>query len=601
MMEPPARVINSQPNRSPPMLSPDQDSFLEDNYLTVPPKSSKTQGCMFHAISHRFSSTLKVTASNCQLCEKPMFLGYKCRECKYKCHRDCVDKVPPSCGLPVKYVDFFKEVMKKEGRIYTNISSHPTSRVTSPSSVNSDSLDSSNKVNNSKDYICKTVISIPSSPELDSSSNNSSCTSSTPSSPALFVNNASRSLVPKVQSFSFPNTGEYSCSTKTSNEGITIVPNFNSSTVDRLLSHNSELIETQKSSDSDKTISAASGSNSTSGSEKTLAGRVDSIDSQVSESDVGERSWPRQNSLTLREWDIPYDELVIEEEIGTGRFGTVFKGKWHGNVTIKRFNMDNVVDDRKALEAFQQEVATFRKTRHENLVLFMGACMKPPHLAIVTSLCKGLTLYTHIHHRNDKFNLNRIIIITQQITQGMGYLHARGIVHKDLKTKNIFYENGKVVITDFGLCSVFKLCKGNRGTDCLTIPKGWLCYLAPELIRSLRVGVLPQERDDLPFSKATDVYAFGTVWYELLFGEWPHKGKSPEVIIWQIGKGMKQSLINLQSSKEVKDLLMICWAFKPKDRPDFGKLLDILSKLPKKRLQRSPSHPIYLRSAESMF
>lgn len=48
------------------------------------------------------------------------------------------------------------------------------------------------------------------------------------------------------------------------------------------------------------------------------------------------------------------------------------------------------------------------------------------------------------------------------ILQGMGYLHARGIVHKDLKSKNIFLENGKVVITDFGLFSVTKLCYGNR-------------------------------------------------------------------------------------------------------------------------------------------
>lgn len=41
----------------------------------------------------------------------------------------------------------------------------------------------------------------------------------------------------------------------------------------------------------------------------------------------------------------------------------------------------------------------------------------------------------------------------------MGYLHARGIIHKDLKSKNIFLENGKVIITDFGLFSVSKLCK----------------------------------------------------------------------------------------------------------------------------------------------
>lgn len=122
------------------------------------------------------------------------------------------------------------------------------------------------------------------------------------------------------------------------------------------------------------------------------------------------------------------------------------------------------LDNEKTLEQFKQEVANFRNTRHENLVLFMGACMKPPRLAIVTSMCKGMSLYTHLHLRKDKFNMNRTAAIAVQITQGMGYLHARGITHKDLKTKNVLIEsgNGKVVITDFGLFSVTKLCQGNR-------------------------------------------------------------------------------------------------------------------------------------------
>ena len=42
-----------------------------------------------------------------------------------------------------------------------------------------------------------------------------------------------------------------------------------------------------------------------------------------------------------------------------------------------------------SLESFQEDVAIYRRTRHENLVLFMGACMDPPNLAIVTSLIKG--------------------------------------------------------------------------------------------------------------------------------------------------------------------------------------------------------------------
>lgn len=48
------------------------------------------------------------------------------------------------------------------------------------------------------------------------------------------------------------------------------------------------------------------------------------------------------------------------------------------------------------------------------------------------------------------------------------------------------------------------------------------------------------------------IFSDRTVWYELLCGEWPFKGQPPEAIIWQVGKGMKQPLANLQASRDVK-------------------------------------------------
>lgn len=317
------------------------------------------------------------------------------------------------------------------------------------------------------------------------------------------------------------------------------------------------------------------------------------LDSTEDRDSIG---WPRQNSLSLKEWDIPYDDLHLMEKIGKGRFGTVHRALWHGDVAVKLLKED-YLDDERTLEAFKLEVATFKKTRHENVVLFMGACMKPPRLAIVTSLCKGNTLFTHIHTRKDKFNLNKATLVAQQISQGMGYLHARGIVHKDLKTKNIFLENGKVIITDFGLFSATKLLYCKLG---LEIQENWLSYLGPELIRGLK-PVRPTD-EDLPFSRASDVYAFGTVWYELLCGEFPFKKVPAETVIWQVGRGMKPTLANLQASRDVKDILMLCWSFQADDRKDFATLLTLLERLPKKRLARSPSHPVQLsRSAESVF
>lgn len=397
-----------------------------------------------------------------------MFIGYKCKDCKYRCHRDCMDKVPNSCGLPNELVDVFKQTINCEERRSPVVISNHMSVIGGSSRTQSEIM--SRKTHKKRTHYNPPIerIALPFSAGHDSSSNTSSCNSSTPSSPALIFPSMTSTQTPpqsacRQQQFQFP---EITCNslpyTSTSNT-ISYNDSFNTTdgiTIETKPFSESEVIDTQKSTDSDKTFSGTSGSGSTD-SEKTLACRVDSQDSQASDIDPNDK-WPRQNSLTLREWDIPFDELKVEDPIGTGRFGTVFKGNWHGSVAIKRLNMNNVLDDKKTIESFKQEVATFRKTRHDNLVLFMGACMKPPHLAIVTSLCKGMTLYTHIHLRKDKFNLNRTIIIAQQICQGMGYLHARGIVHKDLKSKNIFYENGKVVITDFGLFSVAKLCVGNR-------------------------------------------------------------------------------------------------------------------------------------------
>ena len=105
----------------------------------------------------------------------------------------------------------------------------------------------------------------------------------------------------------------------------------------------------------------------------------------------------------------------------------------------------------------------------------------------------------------------------------------------------------------------------------------------------------------LSFSPSFLVYR-----YELLTAEWPWKEKPPESIIWMVGKGMKPSLANLQASREVKDILLMCWTFKPEHRPDFAHLSNTIDKLPKKKgLSRSLSqsnNPSHLsRSAESVF
>ncbi|CAG9774043.1 unnamed protein product [Ceutorhynchus assimilis] len=576
--------VLTSPIKSPPSsynsIGNDSDDSSNKSMRLQVPKSPQTppmKGSMTHQIAHRFQMTIKLTAI-CDMCGQKIFgKVMKCRECKYCCHRDCQEKVPPSCGLPHGYLTAFIENYEgNQGSICYSPTSGRTRK--SNSIVNSLARVGLRKGSHPSTTFNNTQFPQP----LDSSSNTSSCNSSTPSSPAVHTtphSNQRQFHFPDVQSSSEP-IKEVTLETHP-------LPAVSSP-------RHHEIVSSQSSRESEKTVSQASNSNS-SDSDRTPV-RLDSQDSQVSDTDtLTDVHMARQNSLSLKEWDIPYDELKMFKEVGTGRFGTVFRGYWHGDVAVKLLN----VKDDKTLEQFKMEVAIFRKTRHDNLILFMGACMKPPKLAIVTSFSKGNTLFTHIHLRKDKFNINKTTMMGQQICQGMGYLHAKGIVHKDLKTKNIFLENGKVVITDFGLFSVTKLCFGYR-TESLSIPSGWLCYLAPAIMRALDAHRF--QENELPFTIFSDVYAFGTVWYELLCGEWPFKNQPPEAVIWQVGKGIKQPLANLQASAEVKDILMLCWQFKEDKRPDFQKLSDILGKLPKKKLERSPSHPVHLsRSAESVF
>lgn len=221
--------------------------------------------------------------------------------------------------------------------------------------------------------------------------------------------------------------------------------------------------------------------------------------------------------------------------------------------------------------------------------------MEPPKLAIITSLCKGSHLYKRIHVFKEMLPVTKVMLILKQIAQGMSYLHSRGIIHADLKSKNIFFENdSKVVITDFGhlrLAAGLSVEKTRPGT--VKIPFGWLNYLAPEIICLLSPH---QKLAKKTFTKESDVYAFGTLCYELLCGAWPFIDYSLEAIIYQVGKGAKQSLSKLDVAREMKDLINLFWAYHPGKRPQFTNILKILDKIPvsvtKGRLYRSPSQPV---------
>ncbi|VDN34875.1 unnamed protein product, partial [Cylicostephanus goldi] len=200
---------------------------------------------------------------------------------------------------------------------------------------------------------------------------------------------------------------------------------------------------------------------------------------------------------------IPFHKIDFDKNaVVHGRFGYVQRGYHFGDVAIKFLDMNHVEESRR-LDEFKSEVAAHKNTRHDNIVLFLGYCLEGDKYGIVMSYCKGPSLHYLLHEKSEPLDIGAALVIATQICQGVSYLHQKKIIHKDLRSKNIFIESkNKVVITDFGLFSMGRL-RYPRRNNAIWTPSHWLAYLAPELIR-----LIDEECSDLPFTESTDVFAF---------------------------------------------------------------------------------------------
>jgi len=294
---------------------------------------------------------------------------------------------------------------------------------------------------------------------------------------------------------------------------------------------------------------------------------------------------------SFEDWEIESDEILTGPKIGSGSFGTVYVGSWHGKVALKKLNVKNPTPDQ--LEAFKNEVTVLRKTRHGNILLFMGCVSKDDQLTIVTEYCQGSSLFKHLHVLESEFELKQCVDISRQIAQGMRYLHSKAILHRDLKSQNVFLrEDLTVKIGDFGLATL--KTKWNEASK--SIATGSILWMAPEIIRM---------KDAESFTFKSDVYAYGIVLYEIFSRELPYrKGDKNslnnqidnQLILYFVATGKLKPDLNKcrkDAPKMMIKLIEDCIKFSKDERPLFDQILNIiellLNSMPK--ISRSLSEP----------
>uniref|UniRef100_A0A6N2KE08 non-specific serine/threonine protein kinase n=2 Tax=Salix TaxID=40685 RepID=A0A6N2KE08_SALVM len=277
-------------------------------------------------------------------------------------------------------------------------------------------------------------------------------------------------------------------------------------------------------------------------------------------------------SLAIDWLEISWDELHIKERVGAGSFGTVHRAEWHGSdVAVKVLIVQDFHDDQ--LREFLREVAIMKCVRHPNVVLFMGAITKCPHLSIVTEYLPRGSLYRLIHRpaAGEVLDQRRRLRMALDVAKGINYLHCLDppIVHWDLKSPNLLVDkNWTVKVCDFGLsrfkANTFIPSKSVAGT-----PE----WMAPEFLRGE------------PSNEKSDVYSFGVILWELVTMQQPWSGLCPAQVVGAVAFQNRKLSIPQNTPPLLASLMESCWADDPAQRPSFGKIVESLKLLLKSPLQ----------------
>lgn len=214
----------------------------------------------------------------------------------------------------------------------------------------------------------------------------------------------------------------------------------------------------------------------------------------------------------------------VQGILGRGGMGVVYKAfdpAIHRQVAIKTITK-SAMDPSElqyAIARFRHEAQAVGRLTHPRIAAIFDYGEDHDIAYIVMELVNGKSLYEHLQNKA-KFELAEIGEIIRQLLDGLGYAHAQGVVHRDVKPSNILInDDGRIKISDFGIAHLDSSSLTQVG-EIMGSPG----YMSPE-----------QFTGDEPDAR-TDIYAAGVIAYELLANRKPFIGSNVEIMRQVIGE-----------------------------------------------------------------
>jgi eukaryotic-like serine/threonine-protein kinase len=219
------------------------------------------------------------------------------------------------------------------------------------------------------------------------------------------------------------------------------------------------------------------------------------------------------------------EQYVLEREIGRGATATVYLArdtKHQRFVALKVLNPMAVVSISR--ERFRREITTAAQLNHPHILGVFDSGETPSgQLWFTMPYVEGESLRERLT-RDRRLAIDDAIRITREVASALAVAHAQGVIHRDIKPENILLtRQDDALLADFGIA---RLVQDTTALPALTetgFAAGTPQYMSPEQAAG--------ERD---LTERSDVYSLGAVLYEMLAGQAPFTGPTPQTVLAQI-------------------------------------------------------------------